>query len=77
MYSLLRDVLLQNVVVDGAGKPASSHLGKLDAMGGMVKAIERGYPQKEIGEASYQHPRAVEANGHPPPCHASKHAAAA
>ena len=35
--------------------------GKLDAMGGMVKAIERGYPQKEIAEASYQYQRAVEA----------------
>jgi methylmalonyl-CoA mutase, N-terminal domain len=28
----------------------------------MVKAIERGYPQKEIAEASYQYQRAVEAN---------------
>ena len=34
---------------------------KLDAMGGMVKAIEAGYPQKEIAEASYAHQRAVEA----------------
>src|ERR1700720_806425 len=33
----------------------------LDAMGGMVKAIERGYPQKEIAEASYQYQRAAEA----------------
>ncbi len=31
-------------------------------MGGMVKAIERGYPQKEIAEASYQYQRALEAN---------------
>jgi methylmalonyl-CoA mutase N-terminal domain/subunit len=31
-------------------------------MGGMVKAIERGYPQKEIADASYQYQRAVEAN---------------
>jgi len=36
------------------------YFGKLDAMGGMVKAIERGYPQKEIAEASYQYHRAVE-----------------
>jgi methylmalonyl-CoA mutase, N-terminal domain len=34
---------------------------KLDAMGGMVKAIEAGYPQKEIAEASYAYQRAVEA----------------
>ncbi|HEX3986987.1 MAG TPA: methylmalonyl-CoA mutase family protein [Acidobacteriaceae bacterium] len=34
---------------------------RLDAMGGMVKAIEAGYPQKEIAEASYAYQRAVEA----------------
>jgi methylmalonyl-CoA mutase N-terminal domain/subunit len=33
---------------------------KLDAMGGMVKAIELGFPQKEIAEASYAYQRAVE-----------------
>ncbi|HTK95431.1 MAG TPA: methylmalonyl-CoA mutase family protein [Terriglobales bacterium] len=40
---------------------AFDNFDKLDAMGGMVKAIERGYPQKEIAEASYQFQRAVEA----------------
>src|ERR1700686_4590017 len=40
---------------------AFDYFGKLDAMGGMVKAIDRGYPQKEIAEASYQYQRAVEA----------------
>jgi methylmalonyl-CoA mutase, N-terminal domain len=40
---------------------AFDYFGKLDALGGMVKAIERGYPQKEIAEASYQYQRAVEA----------------
>ena len=42
-------------------KGAFDYFGKLDAMGGMVKAIERGYPQKEIAEASYNYQRAVEA----------------
>src|SRR5450755_3197167 len=42
-------------------KGAVDHFAKLDAMGGMVKAIERGYPQKEIAESSYQYQRAVEA----------------
>ena len=42
-------------------KSAFDYFSKLDAMGGMVKAIERGYPQKEIAEASYQYQRAVEA----------------
>ncbi len=40
---------------------ALDYFSKLDAMGGMVKAIERGYPQKEIAEASYTYQRAVEA----------------
>ena len=40
---------------------AFEYFSKLDAMGGMVKAIERGYPQKEIAEASYQFQRATEA----------------
>jgi len=40
---------------------AFDYFSKMDAMGGMVKAIERGYPQKEIAEASYQYQRAVEA----------------
>jgi methylmalonyl-CoA mutase N-terminal domain/subunit len=40
---------------------AFDYFGKLDAMGGMVKSIERGYPQKEIAEASYQYQRAAEA----------------
>jgi methylmalonyl-CoA mutase N-terminal domain/subunit len=40
---------------------AFDYFGKLDAMGGMVNAIERGYPQKEIAEAAYQYQRAVEA----------------
>jgi len=40
---------------------AFDYFGKLDQMGGMVKAIERGYPQKEIAEASYQYQRAAEA----------------
>ena len=40
---------------------AFDYFSKLDAMGGMVKAIERGYPQKEIAEAAYRYQRAVEA----------------
>jgi methylmalonyl-CoA mutase N-terminal domain/subunit len=40
---------------------AFEYFDKLDAMGGMVRAIELGFPQKEIAEASYQFQRAVEA----------------
>jgi len=40
---------------------AFDYFSKLDAMGGMVKAIEHGFPQKEIAEASYQYQKASEA----------------
>jgi methylmalonyl-CoA mutase N-terminal domain/subunit len=43
-------------------KGAFDYFDKLDSIGGMVRAIEIGYPQKEIAEASYQFQRAVEAN---------------
>jgi methylmalonyl-CoA mutase N-terminal domain/subunit len=39
---------------------AFAYFQKLDAMGGMVSAIERGFPQKEIADASYAYQRAVE-----------------
>ena len=42
-------------------KAAFDYFEKLDAMGGMVRAIEHGFPQKEIAEASYVYQRAVEA----------------
>jgi methylmalonyl-CoA mutase, N-terminal domain len=42
-------------------RDAFLYFAKLDAMGGMVKAIEQGFPQKEIAEASYAYQRAVEA----------------
>lgn len=40
---------------------AFDYFDKLDAMGGMVRAIEQGFPQKELAESSYQYARAVEA----------------
>ena len=33
---------------------------KIDALGGMVEAIDLGFPQKEINESAYQYQRAVE-----------------
>jgi methylmalonyl-CoA mutase, N-terminal domain len=33
---------------------------RLDAMGGMVEAIEKGFPQREIQDASYEYQRAIE-----------------
>ena len=35
-------------------------MGRIDDMGGMVRAIEKGFPQREIHEAAWEHQRAVE-----------------
>ena len=47
---------LTNEVESGAG----AYIEKIDDMGGMVPAIERGYPQREIAEASYRYQLAVD-----------------
>jgi methylmalonyl-CoA mutase N-terminal domain/subunit len=40
---------------------AVEYLHKIEAMGGMVRAIETGYVQREIQQAAYQYQKAVEA----------------
>ena len=39
---------------------ALDYFRKIDAMGGMVSAIERGFPQREIQDSAYQYQKAVE-----------------
>ncbi len=39
---------------------AADYIKKIDALGGMLRAIELGYVQREIQEAAYQYQRAVE-----------------
>jgi methylmalonyl-CoA mutase, N-terminal domain len=39
---------------------AIAYIERIDRMGGMISAIERGYPQKEIAESAYQFQRDVE-----------------
>ncbi|HEY6803337.1 MAG TPA: methylmalonyl-CoA mutase family protein [Pyrinomonadaceae bacterium] len=39
---------------------ANDYLKKIDAMGGMLRAIETGYVQREIQEAAYKYQRAIE-----------------
>jgi methylmalonyl-CoA mutase N-terminal domain/subunit len=39
---------------------AWDYIRRIDAMGGMVKAIEKSYPQREIAEASYRYQMAVD-----------------
>jgi methylmalonyl-CoA mutase, N-terminal domain len=47
---------LTNEVERGAWE----YIERIDAMGGMVAAIERGYPQREIAEASYRYQRELD-----------------
>ena len=47
---------LTNEVERGAWE----YVERIDAMGGMVPAIERGYPQREIAEASYRYQLALD-----------------
>jgi methylmalonyl-CoA mutase N-terminal domain/subunit len=47
---------LTNEVESGAWE----YIRKIDAMGGMVAAIERSYPQREIAEASYRYQMALD-----------------
>ena len=47
---------LTNEVEQGARE----YIRKIDALGGMVAAIERSYPQREIAEASYRYQQAVD-----------------
>ena len=47
---------LTNEVERGAWE----YIEKIDTLGGMVAAIERSYPQREIAEASYQYQMAVD-----------------
>jgi methylmalonyl-CoA mutase N-terminal domain/subunit len=41
-------------------KEALAYFDAIDAMGGMVAAIERGYPQREIAESAYRAQQAIE-----------------
>jgi methylmalonyl-CoA mutase N-terminal domain/subunit len=47
---------LTNEIEDAARK----YIRKIDEMGGMIPAIERGYPQREIADASYRYQVAVD-----------------
>ncbi len=42
-------------------KEANAYIKKIDDMGGMVKAVELGFPQKEIADSAYWYQKAVDA----------------
>ncbi len=47
-------------LTDQIEKHAEGYLEKIDALGGMLKAIERGFVQQEIQNAAYEYQRAVD-----------------
>jgi methylmalonyl-CoA mutase N-terminal domain/subunit len=47
-------------LTDEMEKRAFDYIRRIDELGGIIRAVEEGYPQKEIGESAYQHQRQVE-----------------
>jgi methylmalonyl-CoA mutase, N-terminal domain len=47
-------------LTDQVEAAAADYIAKIDALGGMIAAIEQGYPQAEIANASYEYQREVE-----------------
>jgi len=50
-------------LTDQMEEAAMEYIRKIDAMGGIVKAVEEGYPQREIARSAYEFQRQVDA-GH-------------
>ncbi len=48
-------------LTDEMERDAGAYIAKIDDMGGMVAAIKRGYPQREIADASFHYQRLVDA----------------
>ncbi len=47
-------------LTDEMEKGALDYFARIDAMGGMIAAIERGFPQREIQDAAYSYQKAIE-----------------
>ena len=47
-------------LTDQIEKGAQDYIDKIDAMGGMVKAIEQGFPQREIQNSAYEYQKQLE-----------------
>jgi methylmalonyl-CoA mutase N-terminal domain/subunit len=47
-------------LTDKMESEALEYFRKIDAMGGMVSAIEKGFPQREIHDSAYQYQKAIE-----------------
>jgi methylmalonyl-CoA mutase N-terminal domain/subunit len=47
-------------LTDEMERRALEYIRRIDEMGGIIRAVEEGYPQKEIGESAYRYQREVE-----------------
>jgi methylmalonyl-CoA mutase N-terminal domain/subunit len=47
-------------LTDEMERRALEHIRRIDEMGGMLRAVEEGYPQREIAESAYQTQRQIE-----------------
>lgn len=47
-------------LTDRIEQDAMDYIANIDAMGGMVKAVEEGYPQRQIQDAAYDYQRSIE-----------------
>jgi len=48
-------------LTDEMERRALEHIRRIDEMGGMLRAVEEGYPQREIAESAYRFQREIEA----------------
>jgi methylmalonyl-CoA mutase N-terminal domain/subunit len=49
-------------LTDELERQATAYIEKIDTLGGMLAAIEQGFPQREIQQAAFEYQRAVEQN---------------
>ena len=47
-------------LTDEMEKRALAYIRRIDEMGGMIRAVEEGYPQREIAESAYRYQREIE-----------------
>lgn len=49
-------------LTDRIEEDAMNYIGNIDSIGGMVKAVEEGYPQRQIQDAAYEYQRSIESS---------------
>jgi methylmalonyl-CoA mutase N-terminal domain/subunit len=49
-------------LTDRIEEDAMNYIANIDSIGGMVKAVEEGYPQRQIQDAAYDYQRSIEKN---------------